>query len=381
MKRKHLQKIISAFALGLSFASCQKGLSPSEESLLSGATIFKITTTVPAAGAALVSLDQEIEITFDRRIDMASVHASQVEIWTAGGDKLDWHTIQVGGRYTETGSVMKIHPINSVWLPLTQYYVALRGQVPADAAGTPSLAGIRGIDGSYLDPTSFSFTTGTEYKNQVFSGPPVVTAISPGRIVTGGADSSASLGDSFMGATTVVSDNDIKISFSKPVKHFSIDKFGTTLTPEIPRVPIDKVPGIAVGILDARTSLGDFTKSVPDAVKNPGAWSDFKDTILKQQLKGIIHTENSRKLLIFELDKNCAGQPECSYPDNSSVSNIASVVAVIISGFISVDRSLPLANSPTIAGFVHISGYRAGEGYPSVDNGLSNIAGVFRVNP
>jgi hypothetical protein len=379
VNRNAFAQNLSTLLSALLMASCQNGLSPSDGGPLAIATSLHIATTSPINGAINVAVDDDIEITFDRKIDTPSVHPTQVEIWTESGNKLDWHDVQVGGRYIENGSVMKIHPKNSYWLPMTKYYVALRGQLPKDSTDSPTLAGVRGIDGSYLDPTSFSFTTGTEYKNDIFSGGPQVVTISPGTIFYAGADGSAqSIGEAFKGAITIYPNNNINIATNKAVKHWAVDKLGQPLTREIPPTPIGNLTGLAVAVIDARTPIASFAKSIPDAVKNPGEWQTFMKTVLKQQLKGTVHTENSRRLIIFELDKNCNGEPTCGYPDNTSLTNIASAVVVIVSGFVSVDMNLPMVNAPTFAGFIHFSGYKAGDGYPSVDSALGGLKGIFQ---
>jgi hypothetical protein len=333
---------------------------------------MNIISTSPANNAQGVFLDQAIEVYFDKRMDMPSVHPTQVEIWTDTGNKVDWKQIRVAGKFTDQGSMLKIQTTYD-WAPLTKYIVAFRGTLPKDVKADSSLIGIRGIDGSYLQPNSVSFTTGNTYKNDVFSGAPRVTMLTPGKILVSG-DADAQAGVALANATTLVPDNPIYIGFSKAIKHYSVDTFGKTLSPEIPRIDVEKFPGIAVGILSSATLLSEVMKKIPSG-NNVEEWKGFLDNILKQRLKGFVHSEDSRRRLVFEIDKSCGDISGCGYPKNS-VASITSVVVIVISGFVSVEENLSM-KSATIGGFVHIGDYKAGAGFPSVESGLGALKGVF----
>ncbi|MDB5038521.1 MAG: hypothetical protein JWQ35_2049 [Bacteriovoracaceae bacterium] len=359
-----------------SSTGCQQKISPdNSQQLQQLSTNLNITSTSPANAAQNVALDQPILISFDQRIDSASVHPSQVEIWTEGGNKVSVSQELIGGQFVGNTSVLKIRSGND-WSPTTKYYVALRGQVAANSsASTAALAGIQSITGAPLSPTSLSFTTGTDYLLGASNGAPQVTAITPGLVFKGGGSTASStFATDLVGATTVVPNNDIKINFSTAIKHPAVDPFDNSkLTTEIPPTSTDIISGMIVATLDSGTPVSSFISSIPDAATHPAEWQAFLQSALSSRLKGTVHTENSRKLLVFQLD------PSSSYPDNGDVANIAQVVIVIVQGFVSVDQDRPLLHSPVVGGFVHISSYKLDTGFtlPSVTGSLGSITGLL----
>ncbi len=369
---KNLRKRNLASCSLLLLSACAQGINNANQTTENIGAVLNAYAISPKDGATNVALDQRVVIGFDQRIDAASPHASNFEIFTEDGTRVPWvgdiSNQDVPQQDGTTLSQITIFP-NPEWMPLRKYYVMWRDG--SQDTNDPNLRGIRADKTlAPLAANSISFVTTNNYIMRP-SNRLEVRSIEPGIIYKqglGGTDN-PSLDNIFSSGYTKSNRAPVTIKFSEPVRHQSeppviTKELGMTSNGSPGRLNWNQVPGFVVASFDSDTAISEILKKVPQRSQDNDnfleSWTIFmRDQIRGREIPGTVRTELGRSLLIFE--------PQADYP---VVKNTAQVVLVIVAGFTSVKGFKDIRGGFALGGFVHVSDIELPIGFklPSILN-------------
>jgi len=328
-----------------------------------------ITDFLPISEQMKVNPDEEIRLTFNRKIDAYSARPENFELFTDEGARVPGNVTPTArfvpdpsGAQNPDGSPVlvsqvKLRPPNRFFLPMRRYFLMWRAS-PEVTENTPAeLAGIRDETGTMpLMNGSTSFVTSNQYSDSSQSNLKI-RSISPGRLISSGSVGSQSLRDAISNYTTWVANTPIRVLFTEPIRHYT-ETASQIQRPEIPPTPINQYSGMLVGVLSSSTITSQLLQNMSSAWTNNAAWLQFVQQNFYQQLSGKIRTENGRRVLVFELD------PGATYPDD-----MAKAIVVIIQGFTNLESfgsgtAKTLENNGVAVGaFLHFSSFSLPTGF------------------
>jgi hypothetical protein len=329
-----------------------------------------------------VNPDEEIRITFNRRIDSYSARPENFELFTDEGARVPGNVTPTarfvpdpsGAKNSDGSPVLvsqlKLRPPNRFFLPMRRYFLMWRASPEGSANAPAELTGIRDESGTVpLISGSTTFITSNQYSDssQAFLK---IRAITPGKLISGGSFGSESLRDAISSYTTWVANTPIRVLFTEPIRHFSETTSALVQRPEIPPTPISQFGGMVVGVLSSSTMTSGLLQNMSNAMTNTAAWNQFVQQNFYQQLSGKVRTENGRRVLVFELD------PGTTYPDD-----IAQAIVVVVNGFFDLESfgtATPKAlenNGMAVGAFLHFSGVTLPTGFQDPRALLFNFLG------
>ena len=325
---------------------------------------------IPISDQMRVNPDEEVRITFNRRIDAYSARPENFELFTDEGARVPGNVTPTArfvpdpsGAQNSDGSPalvsqLKLRPPSRFFLPMRRYFLMWRSSGQPDTNTPPELAGIRDETGKMaLLNGSTTFVTSNEYSDSSLANLKI-RSISPGKLISNGSIGSEKLRDAISNYTTWVANTPIRVMFSEPIRHFTETTNALIQRPEIPPTPISQFGGMVVGVLSSSTLTSSLMQNLSNAINNSSAWAQFVQQNFYQQIPGKVRTENGRRVLVFELD------PGATYPDD-----IAQAIVVIVSGFYNLESfgtAVPKTlenNGVAVGAFLHFSGLQLPTGF------------------
>lgn len=374
MKGSFLGFTIVALMAAL-LVSCAGGIGDSPYPSLNYADSLTVIETKPQSGATDVALDTQIEITIDQEIE--EFFPSQIKNLS-----LTLNGVPVAGKslsakliphpQNPTMAISKLIFKPSRYLFPNQDYVFRWREAPEK--GSQDAAELAGIMSRFGNPPArmaqggITFKTGTRIANNPNPDGVSVLEITPGRMIS--SSFTGTLTDAFTDLISPAANTPIRIFFSEPITHWSVD-VAHPYTPEIPWTNICAANsgsgcfrGLTLFTFSAANLTSNLLNELNTALSNQSTWFNYLATHYQSVLQGKVRTTNGRRVLEFQLN------PGATYPNN-----IAQAVIAVLHDFRSWDSypGVPprtLVNNYAVGGFIHFSGYQWPSGFPDLNQFL-----------
>lgn len=353
--------VLSACAPGIKETAVEAPFAGQSTSVIASDPYFDFN----AEGAEIpqgVPLDHEIRIVLDKRIDRYSTLVESnfklLSIW--GEEVPGFISMKFAPNpldSSETVSLVKFTPYEFLF-PHTEYIFTWRGigkdAEYEDGVIPEELIGVVAVDGSPLINGAFRFMTSDKFSN-FQTNKLEILSFSPGIRID--QDLDLSISSAIGNAVTSNGNQAIRIHFKDPIfnNYNALDDVGK----EIPKTDIKDFPALTIATV---SDLSRTVDMLTDEAKGfsldnwPGARDDLYDN-----LRGHVHTEGGRRVLVFELDRSCTSTA-CRYPKDG-----AQAVVMIIRGLKTARTLMEPSADPFIGAFIHVSGETLyDEGFPDI---------------
>jgi hypothetical protein len=321
-----------------------------------------------------IPINAPIRLTFSEVVDKYSPYAPNFELFTEDGSRfagklLVSHQLfspptnhpcyhvprDVNDSTTVSQITLTPNSVPATYLiPSRDYFLILRNR-PAQLNAPPEDISV-GIVGNKthasLQQQSIHFKSGTaaigiEGRNRLD-----IVAFGPGSLITMNSETNSSRFRDLLTVkdVTMTPNAPIYITFSEPFRHRVFDAGGNAMA-DIPRTNLRNFTGLGVGVIADAQQFGDLMSHVPDAVTNPAAWGQFRDSNLFNALNMTVRSVGRKTLIIEPV-------PGEFYPDTA-----AQVVVTIIQGFVARETRVPQRFTNMVGKFIHLSNLTLDHGF------------------